>query len=202
MKRLIGSLVLASAVLALPLLQAQVTPPQQQQTATAPDTGTDEAAKAIFFGKRFFDLKDYASAYEQFAKADSLQPDQPPVLYDMAVVLAKAGRWSEAQRKVDRYLQLYPAGAERPLVAKLQLELEFQRELQKKRQADQDYADLFSRGRFLYAKNDLDGALKLFQQAEQQQPNDPAAVFDEGVVYEKLGDISKATERFHRYAEL
>ncbi|HYM60304.1 MAG TPA: tetratricopeptide repeat protein [Thermoanaerobaculia bacterium] len=200
MRRKIGMLVLASAALAASLLQAQVAPPAQ--SAAAPDASTDEASKALFFGKRFFDLKDFASAYEQFAKADSLKPDQPPVLYNMAVVLAKAGRWSEAQKKVDRYLQLYPGGAERPLVAKLQLELEFQRELQKKRQADQDYADLFSRGRFLYAKNDLDGALKLYQQAEQQRPSDPAAVFDEGVVYEKIGDISKATERFHRYAEL
>lgn len=74
--------------------------------------------------------------------------------------------------KADRYLQLYPSGAEKPLVSKLQLELEFQRELTKKRQA------------------------------EQQKPNDPAAVFNQAVVYEKQQEFAKAAERFRRDAEL
>ncbi len=99
-------------------------------------------------------------------------------------------------------MQLYPAGAERPLIAKLQLELEFQRELQKKRQADADYAELFNRGRFLYGKNDLEGALKQFQDAERQRPNDAAAVFNEGVIFEKRGELAKAEDRFKRYTEL
>ena len=99
-------------------------------------------------------------------------------------------------------MQLFPAGAEKPLVAKLQLELEFQRELQKKRQADQEYTDLFNRATFLYAKSDLAAALKLFQEAEQQRPNDPAAVYNQAVIYEKLGDFAKAVERYRRYAEL
>jgi Flp pilus assembly protein TadD len=163
---------------------------------------SDEFTKAVFFGRKFFELKDYASAYEQFAKADSLQADHPAVLYDMAVVLAKAGRYSEAQGKVDRYVQLYPSGAERPLVAKLQLELEFQRELQKKRQADVDYVELFNRGKFLYGKNDLQGALKQFQDAEQQRPTDAAAVFNQGVIFEKQGELARAEDRFKRYAEL
>src|SRR5438874_1632135 len=48
----------------------------------------------------------------------------------------------------------------------------------------------------------LAAALKLFQDAEQQRPTDPAAVFNQAVVYEKLGDLAKASERFHRYEEL
>ncbi len=80
----------------------------------------EEFTKAVFFGRKFFEMKDYASAYDQFAKADALQPDNPGVLYDMAVLLAKSSRYSEAQTKVDRYLQLFPAGTEKPLVSKLE----------------------------------------------------------------------------------
>jgi Flp pilus assembly protein TadD len=172
-----------------------------QEPAPAATTTADDFGKAVFFGKKFFEMKDYAMAYQQFAKADGLQPDNPGVLYDMAMLLARSGRYSEAQGKVDRYNQLFPAGTEKPLVAKLQLELEFQRELQKKRQADQEFAELFTRGRYLYSKNDLEAALKLFRDAEQKRPNDPAAVFNQGIVYEKLGDFPKAEERFHRYED-
>ncbi|HKO56320.1 MAG TPA: tetratricopeptide repeat protein [Thermoanaerobaculia bacterium] len=163
---------------------------------------SDEFAKAVFFGKKFFDIHDYASSYDQFAKADQLQPDNPAVVYNMAVVLAKAGRYSEAQAQVDRYGQLFPNGAERPMIAKLQLELDFQRELQKKRQAEQSYVDLFNRGKFAWTRNDLDAALKIFQEAEQQRPSDAAAVFNQAVIHERLGDLAKAAERFHRYEEL
>ena len=162
----------------------------------------EEFTKAVFFGKKFADLGEYASAYEQFAKADAVKPDQPAVLYDMAVVLARAGRYSEAQVKVDRYLQLFPGGAEKDLIARLQLELEFQRELQKKRQADQDYADLFNRAKFHYGRGELANAMQLFDQAEQIRPNDPATAFNQAVVLEKQGELARAIERFRRYAEL
>jgi len=174
----------------------------QEAPAPQPAQTNEDFTKAVFFGRKFADMNDYAAAYEQFAKAEALQPDNPGVLYDMAVLLAKSGRWSEAQRKVDRYVQLYPAGAEKPLIAKLQLELEFQRELQKKHQADEEYVELFNHARFLYGKGDLDAALKLAQQAEQQRPTDPAAVYNQAVIFEKEGDLAKAVERFHRYSEL
>jgi tetratricopeptide (TPR) repeat protein len=185
----------------------QPAPPVTETTlpaaAAAPtDPAIEEYAKAVYFGRKFFELKEYGSAYEQFAKADALRPDQPQILYNLALVLAKAGRYADSQVKVDRYNQLYPAGAEKPLVAKLQLELEWQRELQKKRQLDQDYVELFNRGRFLYTKNDLAGALKAFQDAEQLRQADPAAVFNQAVVYEKQQEFGKAAERFRRYAEL
>jgi tetratricopeptide (TPR) repeat protein len=177
------------------------TPEQTEATATAAAT-EDEFTKAVYFGRKFADLGEHGSAYEQFAKADALRPDQPAVLYDMAVVLTRGGRYSEAQVKADRYLQLFPDGAEKALIAKLQLELGFQRELQKKRQSDQEYADLFNRAKFLYGRGELSDALGLFQQAEQLRADDPAAVFNEAVVLEKMGDYGKAIERFRRYAEL
>src|SRR4051794_10387085 len=125
---------------------AATPPPAAAPPAAAPAaaeaSSADDFAKAVYFGRKFFEMSDYGAAYQQFAKADALQPDQPGVLYDMAMLLARSGRYSEAQAKVDRYNQLYPGGAEKPLVAKLQLELEFQRELQKKRQADAEYGEL------------------------------------------------------------
>lgn len=162
----------------------------------------EDFEKAVFFGRKFFDLKEYGSAYDQFAKADALRPDHPAVLYNMALVLAKAGRYSEAQVKVDRYMQLYPSGAEKPLVTKLQYELEFQRELEKTRQATQDYVEIFNRGKFLYGSNDLDGALKAFLEAEQRRPTDPAAAYNQALVHQKKGELAKAVERYRRYAEL
>src|SRR5204863_2645011 len=116
--------------------QAAATPPAQAQTppgAAAPHT--EEFTKAVIFGKKFYDLHDYASAYDQFAKADALQPDTPAVLDNQAAALAKAGRYSEAQAKVDRYPQLLPGANEGPTGQKLHLAREVQRELQKERQA-------------------------------------------------------------------
>lgn len=177
-------------------------PPQPAPQPSASMPASEDFTKAVYFGKKFAEMKDYANAYQQFAKADALQPDQPQVLYNMAVLLAKSGRFSESQAKVDRYNQLFPNGAEKPMITTLQLDLEFQRELQKKRQVEQEYTDLFTRGRFLYSKNDLDAALKQFQDAEQKRPTDPAAVYNQAVIYEKLGEFNKALERFHRYEEL
>jgi len=185
-----------------PPAPAPVAAPAPQPAATAAMPPSEEFVKAVYFGKKFADRKDFAAAYQNYAKADALQPDVPGVLYNMGVLLARTGRYSEAQAKVDRYNQLFPNGAEKALVAQLQLDLEFEREVQKKRQADEEYTGLFTRGRFLYGKGDLANALKLFQDAEQQRPTDPAAVFNQAVVYEKLGDLAKASERFHRYEEL
>jgi len=170
--------------------------------APAPNPADEEFTRAVFFGKKFADMGDYASAFEHYAKADAAKPDNPAVLYNMAVVLARAGRYSEAQVKVDRYLQLFPDGAEKPNVVNLQFELEFQRELQKKKQADQEYADLFNRARFLYGRAELPEALKLFEQAATLRPSDAAPLYNQALVYEKQLNYEKAVELFRKYAQL
>jgi Tfp pilus assembly protein PilF len=170
-----------------------------QEAQPNPD---EEFTKAVFFGKKFADLGEYESAQGQYAKADALKPDQSAVLYNLAVMLARAGRYSDAQVKVDRYLQLFPEGAEKANVAKLQLELEFQRELQKKRQSDQEYADLLNRAKFTYTRGELEEALKLFRRAEQVRPVDPAPVYNQAIVLEKQGELTAAIERYRRYSEL
>jgi tetratricopeptide (TPR) repeat protein len=193
-RSLLRALLLHCSLFSFAFAQAPAVP-------VAPATD-DEFTKSVYFGKKFADMGDYGSAFEHLAKADTLKPDQPAVLYNMAVVLARAGRYAEAQVKVDRYLQLFADGSERANVQRLQLELQFQQELQKKRQADQEYADLFNRAKFVYARAELDEALRLFQQAEQLRPADAAAVYNQALVYEKQGDYGKAIERFRRYAEL
>ena len=171
------------------------------QEAPAP-AAEDEFTKAVFFGKKFAEMGDYAAAHEHLAKADALKPDQPAVVYNMAVVLARAGRYVDAQVAVEKYQRLFPEGPEKPLVAKLQLELDFQRELQKKRQADQEYADLFNRARFVYGRGELAEALRLFRQAETLRPGDPAAVYNQAMTLETQGELAAAVERYRRYAQL
>lgn len=171
-------------------------------SATAQTDPRVEFERAASYGKMYFDMKEYANAYEQFVKADALQPDHPAVLYNVALLLAKTNRFSESQIKVDRYLELYPSGAERPLIAKLELHVGFQRDLQRTRRLEQEYTDLFTKGRHLYGKNDLDGALKLFLEAEQRRASEPAAVFNQAVVNEKLGNYEIAVERYRRYLDL
>lgn len=162
----------------------------------------DEYTRAVYFGKKFAEIADYSSAYEHYAKANALKPDQPAVLYNMAVVLARAGRYLESRVQSERYLRLYPDGAEKSLITRLHHDLEFQRELQKKRQADQEYADVFNRAKFVYGRGELEDALRLFRQAEQLRPSDAATVFNQAVVLEKQGQYEKAIERFRRYVEL
>src|SRR5688500_12794737 len=71
-----------------------------------PAATEDEFAKAVFFGKKFAEMGEYSSAYEHLAKADALKPDQSAVVYNMAVVLARAGRYADAQVAVARYQRL------------------------------------------------------------------------------------------------
>ena len=194
------SILLLSLAFAASAQEAPPAPVPVEIPASSP--ADEEFEKAALFGQKFFVMKEYGSAFEQFARAEAVRPDHPAILYNMALVLAKAGRFAESQGKVDRYNQLYPAGAEKPLVTKLQYELEFQRELEKARQANQEYLELFNRGKYHYSKNDLDAALQTFQEAEQRRPTDPAAPFNQAVVFEKKGDLAKAVERFRRYGEL
>lgn len=172
------------------------------QEPASPPANDEEFNKAVFFGKKFADMGDYPAAYENLAKADALKPDQSAVVYNMAVVLARAGRYADAQVAVERYQRLFPNGPEKPHIAKLQLELDFQRELQKKRQSDQEYADLFNRARFLYGRGELAEALRLFRQAETLRPADPAAVYNQAVILEKQGELPTSIERFRRYGQL
>src|SRR3954467_2496140 len=91
-------------------------PAPQPAAATAAMPPSEEFVKAVYFGKKFAERKDYEAANGNYGKGDALQPDGPVVLYNMGVLLARTGRFSEPQSKVDRYNQLFPNGAEKALV--------------------------------------------------------------------------------------
>lgn len=179
------------------ILALLVTMPLVAQTTAADQE--EEYTTSIFFGQKYFALNEFASAYEQFAKADAIHPDQPGIVYDMALLLAKLGRFAEAQVRIDRYMQLYPEGAEVALVKDLQLEVQFLRDWQMKRQAEHDYREMFNRGKFLFQKGEVGESLKAFQRAEEAQPADPAVIYNQAAIYEHMGDFVKATELLRRY---
>ncbi len=162
----------------------------------------DEFEKAILFGKRFAEISDFRAAWEHFDQADRIFNDQPGVLFNLSVLLTRLGRFSDAQAKVNRYQDLYPEGEEIARMKMLQLELDFQRELEKRDQATKGYLELFNRGRYDMANGNFESALKIFEEAGQQNPNDPAVAYNQALAHERLGSFSKATELFRRYLEL
>jgi tetratricopeptide (TPR) repeat protein len=169
-----------------------------------PGTAPDPEVVADFdrsagFGLRYFDRNDIASAYDQFLRAEGMQPRNPVVIYNMAVLLTRMGKLAEAQQKVDLYLALYPQGEEIPRIQELQTDLNFEREEQARQQADRGYVELFNLAGFHYTKGEYDTALAHFQQAEQQRLTDGAAVYNQALVYEAMGDYARAADRLRHY---
>lgn len=192
-------------------VQAEITPPteapvEQPAEAVALDPAAEakriEVMRATVFAEKYFALGDYASALEQYSRADAILPNHPAVLFNTALILSRVGRLAEAQTKIDSYLQLYPTGAEIGQVQRLRIDLDFERELQQKQQESQSYVELFNRARFTFDKGDVVGARKLFEEAAQQRPDDAAAVFNQAVAFESLGEYAQATERLRRYQAL
>ncbi len=109
---------------------------------------------------------------------------------------------NEAQSKVDRYQSLYPEGEEIARVKMLELELDFQRELEKRQQAARSYVELFNRGRFALSNGAFDDAIKIFDEAAHQRPSDAEASYNQALAYERLGEFATASEQFRRYLEL
>lgn len=159
----------------------------------------DEFVRAAKFGTRYFELGELSSAYERFQEANAIVPNHPSILYNMAVVLVKMGRYAEAEEKIQTYLSLFPDGAESAYVKNLQIDLDFQRDRQKKQQSNQSYIELFNRGTYAYEQGNWDEALSLFQQAEQLRSEDAAAIYNQALAYEATGNYEKATERLRQY---
>ncbi len=197
-------LLIGLALLVWPLLPARAQTEVDVHLQPPVESVLDEAQtaefnKAVFFGKKFYDIGDLSSAQTEFQKANELFPGHPAVLYDMAVIFARQQNFAAAQEKIDDYRRLHPEGQEMPMISRLQLELDFQRELEKKRQADHDYEELFNRGRFLFDKSQYREALDVFRQAEQKRSQDPAVYYNEALTHEALGEYIKATDRLRRY---
>jgi tetratricopeptide (TPR) repeat protein len=161
----------------------------------------EEFATAADFGRRFFDARNYAASLTWFEKAESLVHDQPALLFNTALVLVKLQRYDDAQRRLDRYLLLYPQGAEIQQAKALQRELQFGIEVRRREQQDNEYRTLFSRAKALSDKNLRREALDVFHQAEQIYADDPALYYDEAVLNEEEGDLESALRFYKRHLQ-
>jgi len=161
----------------------------------------EDFATAADFGHRFFEAGNYAASLTWFEKAESLIRDQPPILFNTALVLVKLQRYDEAQRRLDRYLVLYPQGQEIQQVKALQRELQFGIEVRRREQQDTEYKTLFSRARALSDKNLRHEALDTFHQAEQVNADDPALYYNEAVLNEEEGDLESALRLYKHYLQ-
>jgi tetratricopeptide (TPR) repeat protein len=161
----------------------------------------DEFATAADFGRRFFEAHNYAASLTWFEKAESIVHDQPAILFNTALVLVKLQRYDEAQRRLDRYLLLYPQGQEIQPVKALQREVQFGIEVRRREQQDNEYKTLFSRARALSEKSLRREALDVFHQAEQINADDPALYYDEAVLNEDEDDLEKALRLYKRYLQ-
>ena len=161
----------------------------------------EEFATAADFGRRFFDAGNYAAALTWFEKAESIVHDQPAILFNTAVVLVKLQRYDAAQRRLDRYLLLYPQGQEIAQAKALQRELQFAVEVRRREQEDNEYRALFSRARALAERSQRHEALDVFHQAEQLNADDPALYFNEAVLSEEEGDLQSALRLYQRYLQ-
>jgi tetratricopeptide (TPR) repeat protein len=170
-------------------------------SAAAQTDPREDFAAAADFGHRFFDAGNYAASLTWFEKAESIIHDQPPVLFDTALVLVKLQRYDDAQRRLDRYLLLYPQGQEIQSVKALQRELQFGIEVRRREQQDTEYKTLFSRARALADKSLSREALDAFHQAEQVNGDDPALYYNEAALNERGGDLESALRLYKRYLQ-
>ncbi len=180
--------ILASLILPAPA-DAQTADPQE------------EFATAADFGRRFFEARNYAASLAWFEKAESIVHDQPAILFNTALVLVKLQRYDEAQRRLDRYLLLYPQGQEIQPAKALQRELQFGIEVRRREQQDNEYKTLFSRAKALSEKNLRREALDVFHQAEQIYADDPALYYNQAVLNEEEGDLESALRLYKRYLQ-
>lgn len=149
-----------------------------------------EFLSAATFGARFYEAGDFESALQQLRVADRLLPGHPALLYNLVVVLARYGLVDEAEVKLHMYRALYPDGVEMPQIQRLQIDLEWLREVQSRANLTKAYADLFDRGRTSFASGEYASAADAFAQARQSQPGDAAASFNQALALEALGDYT------------
>ncbi|MFA6956820.1 MAG: tetratricopeptide repeat protein [Thermoanaerobaculia bacterium] len=205
--RILLALLLAASF-ALPRLAAEAQAREQVEaediTESRPATAEEreEFTRAIAFGKRYAAIPDAKAALEHYLRADAIFPDQPGVLYNLAILMVKEGRYADAQSRVDRYLALYSTGPEVETIRKLQTELDFQKDFEKRQQETKNYVELFNRGRYLLARGEYEQALRIFEEVADKQPTDAAVAYNQALAYEQLGDFVRSTEFLRRYLAL
>lgn len=191
------------------LFSAQIYAQQQVEVHLRPAVGQILTAQqeedflgAVTFGKRYYEAGDLSSSFERLTAAEQILPGHPAVLYNVAVVLAKLGRFADAQNKIETYKALFPGGEEMALIRALQIDLDWSRDAKRRAQENQTYIELFNRARFSFDSGDHSQALARFKQAEQLKPDDAPAAFNQAVCLEALGDYTGAIERLRHFLSL
>lgn len=190
----IGTALIATSLFGQAEIEAHVRVLDAAEQKTA-----DDFDRAASFGVKYFAIGEFRSALEQFAAADALMPNHPVILYNTALALTRLGRYSEARSKIETYLQLYPDTPDVEKIKTLLNDLDFERELEAKQQQNQSYVELFNRGKFSFEKGDYQAALKLFEDAARQRPEDGPALFNQALALEALGDYDRAIEKLRAF---
>jgi tetratricopeptide (TPR) repeat protein len=200
MAKLLAAIVLLLA--ALPLLAQNEIVVQVVPEGEAPKLSAeieDAFIEAATFGARFFVAGDLQSAYEQFAKAESIVPNHPGVLHNLAVVLLRMGRLADAQAKIDTYRALYPDGAERDQVRALQIHLNWLLESDRRQEETESYIGLFNQAKLAFDGGQYANAAALFEQATLKRSDDPAATYNRALALEALGDYAGAAQGLQQF---
>jgi tetratricopeptide (TPR) repeat protein len=189
MTRIRRTLLFVVLAASMPALLAQA-PPQDPR---------EEFDTAFDFARRFFEAGDFPAALTFFENADGFIRDQPAVLFNTALVLVRLGRYDQAQQRLDRYLQLHSQSPHTDAVKKLQREIQFAVEVEKRERQDSEYRLAFNRARLLNGKGLPKESLDAFRDAERLNPSDPPLLFNMAALYEAGGDLERAVPLYKRY---
>lgn len=177
-------------------IEAQLSIPSPEAVS---DEEREQFVRSARFASRYHQIGDLESSLEQLQAADAIVPDHPAILHNLAVVYLQTGRYREAQDQIGRYLDLYPRGAHADQMMSMQIDLDFQKDLQSRVEKTQSYIELVNRASFEFEQGDYESALEKFQQAEELDPEDPAPVFNQAVALEAMGDYQGAREKLRRF---
>lgn len=155
--------------------------------------------------------KDFEGALadlEEARQAALTDGEKSRVEFDTGVVLAGMGHYDAAERAFNLALELYPdyfAAREQRAFCRLELEdwegaLEDSEWLLARRPDEDRFWWL--KGLALYRLGRVEDALLAAENYLQQHPEDPAAYFNLGLMYEELGELKQATEFYSLALEL
>ena len=135
--------------------------------------GGDVAETRAALGRAYVGTKDWAKAAEHLGKAWELDKNSEQFGLEYGVALRETGKLDEALAVLEEVAEINP-------------------------KIKYVYREI---GKVQYAAKDLDKALRTFMKAQTQWQGDQDAYAGAGMVYEELGDISKAIDQWSAYIQ-
>lgn len=161
----------------------------------------------VILGQVYLGRRNYAAAQEQFNAALQVRP-LDTIHLDLALALAGLGRFREAASQYQQALALNPRQLRAyvnwaELSLRLKQDAEAASVLQRAEDADVRGVELtLLRGRLAAYRGNLQEAIRLFQQAETEDPQTAvAARFFLGSAYLQAGNLDEAIASFNRLLE-